>query len=446
MNSVFNNYQVILDSIGEGVFTVNLDWEVMSFNKAAEEIIKIKKNEAIGKPCCDILKTSVCDDGCYLKKTIETGQQISTAPVLVTRSDGSHVFLSISTAVLNDSYDRKIGGVVIFRDLSAITKLRKAYLRQHSFDDIISKNEKMIRYFQILPQISDSKSTVLIEGATGTGKEIIARAIHNNSQNKDGPFIAVNCGALPDSLVNSELFGHKKGAFTDAQKDKPGRFALAQNGTIFLDEIGDVSQATQVRLLRVLQEKCYEPLGGTEPVGTNARVIAASHHDLNDLVNRGLFREDLYYRINVIKIALPTLSERKEDIPLLVDYFIEQNNHITGKKVVTVSQDVLASLMFYDWPGNIRELENVIEHAFVLCSDKLIAPHHLPERFQMSGRSNSIRTPMTINDIEKDAVIRALNRNNWKKMVSARELGIDKNTLRRKIIKYNIVKAEPRSA
>jgi transcriptional regulator with PAS, ATPase and Fis domain len=250
--------------------------------------------------------------------------------------------------------------------------------------------------------------------------------------------VAVNCGALPDTLCESELFGYKAGAFTDAKKDKPGRFALAQDGTIFLDEIGDISQAVQVRLLRVLEKKVYEPLGSTESSETNARVIAATNRDLKKMVEEGQFREDLYFRIDVIKLSLPPLSERKEDIPILVDHFIERFNHLSGKKIVGISHKAVAALMLYDWPGNVRELENAIEHAFVLSQEGLIRLHHLPDRIVPKNGYTMSPIDLTLKEAEKHTIEQALQRNQWKKMATARELGIDKNTLRRKIERHGI--------
>jgi transcriptional regulator with PAS, ATPase and Fis domain len=360
-------------------------------------------------------------------------------PVYILRSDKKRIPISVTTALLKDSNGRDIGGVETFRDLTVVNKLRRALLKQHSFEDIVSKNGKMLELFSILPQIAESSSTVMIVGASGTGKELFARAIHNNSLQRNGPFVTINCGALPDTLCESELFGYKAGAFTDAKKDKPGRFALAQNGTIFLDEIGDISQAVQVRLLRVLEEKVYEPLGSTKTVKTNARVITATHRNLEDLVQSGAFREDLYFRINVIKMVLPTLSKRKEDIPLLVDHFIERFNHLTGKNIMGLTQKALAALMLYDWPGNVRELENAIEHAFVLCENDLVRLRDLPDRLIPENDSMLVPTTgLTLMEIEKQAIVQALQRNNWKRMSTARELGIDKNTLRRKINRLGI--------
>jgi transcriptional regulator with PAS, ATPase and Fis domain len=359
-------------------------------------------------------------------------------PLHIVRGDGRKIPISASGALLKNGKGEIIGGVETFRDLSAVKRLQRELHNRHSFEDIVTKNAKMLRLFSILPQIAKSDSTVLILGSSGTGKELVARAIHNNSAMREGPFVAVNCGALPDTLCESELFGYKAGAFTDAKRDKPGRFALAQHGTLFLDEIGDISQAVQMRLLRVLEERVYEPLGSTRTVSTNARVIAATNRNLEELVQAGTFREDLYFRINVIRLTLPPLRERREDIPLLVEHFVERNNHLRGRSILGLTQDALAALMLYDWPGNVRELENAIEHAFVLCQDELIRLQHLPERILPDNDLMVVPKDLTLKEIEKQAIEQALQRNQWRRVATARELGIDKNTLRRKILRLNI--------
>ncbi|NQT10461.1 MAG: sigma 54-interacting transcriptional regulator [Desulfobacteraceae bacterium] len=433
------HYQIILDSIANGVFTVNLDLCITSFNRAAEEITGIPRKDAIGRQCFEVLRASVCETDCLIRQTIKKERPIVNKPVFILRADNKRIPISVTTALLKDSKGRIIGGVETFRDLTVVDKLRKALRKQHSFDDIVSKNGKMHKLFSILPQIAESNSTVLIVGASGTGKELFARAIHNNSLKKNGPFIAINFGALPDTLCESELFGYKAGAFTDAKKDKPGRFALAQDGTIFLDEIGDISLAVQVRLLRVLEEKTYEPLGSTKTIRTNARVITATHRNLKKLVEKGKFREDLYFRINVIRLSLPPISDRKEDIPLLVNHFIDRFNHLTGRKIAGLSQRAIAALMLYDWPGNVRELENAIEHAFVFCRDDLIRLHYLPDHIVPKNGFMLDSTGLTLREVEKYTIQQALQRNQWKKMATARELGIDKNTLRRKINRLEII-------
>ena len=378
-----------------------------------------------------------------MRQTIETQQPVINFPVYILRADKKLIPISVTTALLKDAGGQTIGGVETFRDLTAVDKLRKVLRKQHSFEDIVSKNAKMQDLFAILPQVAESNCSVLIEGDSGTGKELVARAIHNNSPVKDGPFVAINCGALPDNLCESELFGYKAGAFTDAKKDKPGRFALAQDGTLFLDEIGDISPAVQSRLLRVLEEKVYEPLGATKACTTNARMITATNRNLQKLVRDGKFRDDLYFRIDIVKLSLPPLSERKEDIPLLLDHFIDQFNHLSGKKIVGISQKAVAALMLHDWPGNVRELENAIEHAFVLCLDGIIRLHHLPARVVPQGGPPLGATGLSLREAEKRTIVQALERNQWKKMATARELDIDKNTLRRKIKRLGIV--EPHS-
>lgn len=440
--SVIRHHQIILDSIGDGVFTVDLGWRIMSFNKAAERITGIPREEAIGQLCYEVFRANVCEADCVLRHTITTEKPIRSMPVYIVRADKKRIPISVSTAVLRSEAGEVIGGVETFRDLTVVHELRKELQKQHSYGDIISKSEEMRKLFSILPQIAESDSTVLIEGATGTGKELVARAIHHNSPRKKGPFVAVNLGALPETLCGSELFGYKAGAFTDAKKDKPGRFALAQDGTIFLDEIGDVSLAVQVSLLRVLEGKVYEPLGSTNAVTTNARVIAATHRNLEKLVQEGRFRDDLYYRIDVIKLSLPPLSERKEDIPLLVNHFVNRFNRLTGRQVIGLSQEAMAAFMLYDWPGNVRELENAIEHAFVLCQGELIRLNHLSMQIVPKDQSMIMPTGLTLREIEKSAIEEALQRNHWKKVVTARELGIDKNSLRRKIKRLGIVQPD----
>lgn len=444
-NVFLEDHEIILNSISDGVFTVDLQWRITSFNKAAEEITGVSRGEAIGRPCCEVLRANVCATQCVLRRTMETGERITNMPVYILGADNQPVAVSVTTGLLRDGSGKFIGGVETFRNLTVINELRRELRKQHCFGNIVSKSEKMLRLFSVLPHVAECETTVLVEGASGTGKELLARAIHNESPRKKGPFVAINCGALPDTLIESELFGYRAGAFTDAKKHKPGRFALAQDGTIFLDEIGDISPATQVKLLRVLEEKVYEPLGSTESANTNARVMAATHRNVEQLVKEGKFREDLYYRINVIRLSLPPLSERKEDLPILVDHFIDRFNHLTGKRVMGLSQEAMAALMLHDWPGNVRELENAIEHAFVLCQHEFIRIGDLPRRLIPDSPPAEVPAGLTLKQVERRAIQQALERNNWKKVATARELGIDKNTLRRKIKRLEIVEPQASS-
>jgi PAS domain S-box-containing protein len=436
--SKHTDYQSILNSITDGVLTVDHNMIITSFNRAAEKITQVQRAEALGRHCFEVMRAEVCESGCPIKKTIKTGNPCRNIPVFIVRADNKRIPISVTTGIVRDDKGNVIGGVETFRDLSELNKLRREIYKKHSFEDIVSKNHRMLQLFSILPQLAESHSTVLIKGASGTGKELLARAIHNHSPRRAAPFMAVNCGALPDTLIESELFGYQAGAFTDAKHNKPGRFALVQDGTIFLDEIGDISAAMQMRLLRVLENRTYSPLGATTTQQMNARIIAATHRNLKDMIATGQFREDLFFRINVVGLRLPPLKERKEDIPLLVDHFIERFNTLTGKQIVGISPDALAALALYDWPGNVRELENAIEHAFVLCLDGMIRLTHLPEHIQPKIEPIQLPVETSLKAIEKQAIIRALNHNNWRKMATARELGIDKNTLRRKILRYDI--------
>ncbi|MEN6483914.1 MAG: sigma 54-interacting transcriptional regulator [Syntrophobacteraceae bacterium] len=431
--------EIILNSIADGVFTVDQDWRVTSFNRGAESITGVPASEAIGRPCCEVFRASICESTCALKSTMETGKPLVNKPVVILRADGREVPISISTALLRDEKNRIIGGVETFRDLSMEETLRKEIARRYRFQDIISKSPAMRGVFSILPEVAQSESTVLIHGESGTGKELLSRAVHSLSPRADGPFVAVNCGALPDTLLESELFGHVAGAFTDAKKSRQGRFALAEGGTLFLDEIGDISPAFQVRLLRVLEERCYEPLGSSRTVTTNVRIITASNRDLSLMVEEGTFRKDLYYRINVVKLELPSLARRKEDIPLLCEHFIQRLNRLRNRNVAGLSHEALAVLMRHDWPGNIRELENAIEYAFILCRGGLIQPQCLPAHLHQAAPCSAGFQGSSLMDAERHAILRALERNEWRRMATARELGIDKNTLRRKMNRLHIV-------
>lgn len=433
---------VILESISDGVFTVDSGWRITSFNRAAEEITGVKRSEAIGCLCSDVFRSSMCGVGCALQQTLKTGKPVINKSGYIVRADGERIPISVSTAVLRDADGVVVGGVETFRDLSEIDALRRELAGNCQFGDLVSCSPLMTRVFDVLPAIAGSPSTVLIVGETGTGKELVARGIHSLSPRHARPFIAVNCGALPDTLLESEFFGYKAGAFTGANRDKLGRFALAKGGTIFLDEIGDVSPALQVRLLRVLQERSYEPLGSTRSELADVRVIAATNKDLFKLVRDGSFREDLYYRVNVVRVELPPLRRRKEDIPLLVDQFIARFNRLQQKSVQGIAIEALSILMAHDWPGNIRELENVIERAFILCREGLIGLAHLPGELTASvaGTGADIRSAHQVLDVQ--AIRAALERNGFNREAAARDLGIHKTTLFRRMKKMGFALPE----
>jgi PAS domain S-box-containing protein len=424
----------ILDSVNEGVFTVDKDWRITAFNAAAERITHINRNTAIGSLCFDVFRADICEKDCALRRTMASSKPVVNATAHIINHQGELIPVRISTALLKDSIGNIIGGVETFQDLTQVEQLQKELRGRYTFEDIIGRSPSMTRLFELVSLVAESNSTVLIEGASGTGKELFARAIHNLSARKNKPFVAVNCAALPDSLLESELFGHQAVAFTDAKRDKLGRFALAQWGTIFLDEIGDISAALQVRLLRVLQERVIEPFGGIKAIPIDVRIIAATNKNLLQEVQKGRFRDDLYYRIRVVHMELPLLKQRREDIPLLVDHLISKFNHLQGKDISGVSAHVMARLMEHDYPGNIRELENIIEQAFVLCRGGIIELNHLPPELRpTSGHGVKTGQPMSLNIIEKLFITEALQRNGGNRKLTAKELGIDVSTLFRKI-------------
>ncbi len=423
---------VILDSMADGVVAVDTEFRIVRFNRAAETITGTLAKDAVGRTCREVLRSDLCETDCPMKQVFETGKPVINRVGTMVNARGETRTISVSAGIVKDERGNIIGGVETFRDLSLVEEIRQQGIKAYSCQDILSINHKMRQIFEILPAVADSNSTVLVEGETGTGKELLARAIHNLSPRRNGPFVAVNCGAIPDTLLESELFGYKAGAFTDAKRDKPGRFSLAQGGTIFLDEIGDVSPALQVRLLRVLQERVFEPLGSVESVMADVRVIAATNKNLEGLVDKGAFRKDLYYRLNIIKIDLPPLREKKEDIPILVDHFIARFNRLQKKDITGINDDALALLMAYDFPGNVRELENIIERAFVMCRSGQIEPSHLPDAV-LESQATPAYGPGTIKEIEARLIMDALRRNNWSRLETARALGIHKSTLFRKI-------------
>lgn len=431
---------LILDSIADGVFTVDKEFRITSFNRAAEEITKFSRDEAIGQFCCEIFRANVCFENCALRETLKTGKQIIHRDINILNSENEEIPVSISTAVLRDHEGDFIGGVESFRDMSLIKRLTREVAQQYSFQDIISKHPKFLQLFDILPDIAQSQASVLIQGESGTGKELFARAIHQLSVRHNKRLVIVNCGALPDNLLESEMFGYVRGAFTDARQDKPGRFHLAHQGTIFLDEIGDISPAMQVKLLRVLQEGTFEPLGSTKTELVDVRVISATSQHLEQLIENGQFRQDLYYRINVVRILIPPLREHKEDIPLLVDHFLQRLNHTMHRNVRSVHTEAMKHLIAYDYPGNIRELQNILEHALILCKEEELLPEFLPAFLNTTPAApKPVASSSRLHDMEMQTIVKALEQSQWNKTQAARVLGIDRTTLWRKLKRYKLI-------
>ena len=436
---------IILESISDGVFTVDHEWRITSFNRAAEEITGVPREEAIGRYCWEVFRANMCEGDCALRRSMQEGRSYVSSSTYIINSERRRIPISVSTAPLRNQAGEILGGVETFRDNTVVDALRRELSGSQRQGDMVSASHLMRRLFAILPQIAESDATVLVEGETGTGKELLARTLHDLSPRRDRPFVAINCGALPDTLLESELFGYRAGAFTGAERDKPGYFALAEGGTILLDEIGETSPAFQVKLLRVLEEREFQPLGATRGERVNVRILAATNRDLEALVAEGTFRRDLFYRINVVRLQLPPLRARREDIPLLVERCIDRMNRLRGRAVAGLEPATLARLMAHDFPGNIRELENIIEHGFILCTGERIGLHHLPANLQAPAAATLPAPTAEPPDLravrvasEEEAIRAALERTHYNRLAAARELGMHKSTLFRKLKKLNL--------
>jgi PAS domain S-box-containing protein len=431
-----SRFEAVLSSISDGVFAVDEDFRLTCFNRAAETITGYRRVDVFGRPCHEILQSNICREACSLRYTIETGRPVVDLAVTITSKSGESIPVTISTALLRDSQGRVIGGVESFRDLRQVEALRKQLEATYRFHDIVGRSEPLRRLFEILPTVARSDSSVLLQGESGTGKELVARALHAASDRKDKPFVAVNCGALPESLVESELFGHRAGAFTGASRDHRGKVARAHGGTLFLDEVGELPLPAQVKLLRFLQDHEFEPVGAESTQVADVRILAATNRRIEKLVEAGTFRPDLYYRLDVIRLVIPPLRERQGDIPLLVDRFLSTLRARHDKRVAGITPEALARLLAHDYPGNVRELENIVEHAFVLCPGGFIRPQHLPAHLLgLSGvASGRAEAPgEAVEELRRAQVVRALEENGWNRTAAARSLGIHKTTLHRRI-------------
>jgi len=435
-------FETVLRCVADGVFTVDTNWRITSFNRAAERITGVPVDRAVGRRCSEVFHTDLCEQGCPIRETLESGLEVIDRPARILTRKGRPIPISVSSAGLRAKDGTLLGAVETFRDLSTLEQLRKEIRSQWTFEDIIGKSEAFQKIFAILPDVASSESTVLIEGPSGSGKELLARAIHNLSPRRKHPYVVVNCGTLPPNLFESELFGYKAGAFTDARKDKPGLITKAEGGTIFLDEIGDLPQETQVKLLRLLQEREYHPLGGVRTVHADVRIVAATNRDLSARVSQGKFRDDLYFRLAVVRLSIPPLKERRQDIPFLIDHFIQRFNARRGKRIQGVTPAVLEILMRHPLPGNVRELENVIEYCFVLCHNGLIDVKHLPDDIQpgISDHSTPTQTEPKgpLEEGEAEVLRRALARNRGNRVAAAQDLQVSRTTLWRKLKKHGI--------
>jgi PAS domain S-box-containing protein len=431
--------QVILDSLEEGVLAMGLDKRVLYMNRAAREFMKLPEGDGEGRlECRKAMNSSACQTCCVLERTLETGEPFRNYEVTVTDSGGRKRTLRLNTALLRDAAGTVFGGVEVFHDVTQIVALKEELKGRYSFGRIIGRSEKMQELFDLLPVIAQSKSTVLIEGESGTGKELVARALHDNSSRSEGPFISLNCAALSEGVLESELFGHVRGAFTGAVQSRPGRFELASGGTLFLDEIGEISPSMQAKLLRVLQEEEFERVGGTKTVKVDVRVIAATNRDLKQAMETGEFRKDLYYRLRVVPIILPPLRERSEDIPLLIQSFLDRYNAELGKNIQGFTSEAMQILLNYNYPGNIRELQNIVEHAVLLSNESLIDVRQLPgDLVPVPGRSNFLEEVLSEKEplkyIERELIRKTMEISGGNVSEAARRLAIGRSTLWRRL-------------
>jgi len=423
----------VINSISDGVFAVDDEWRLTCFNSAAERTTGVRREDALGRRCSDVLRSNICEEACALRFTMETGQPIVNLPIHIRGEAGHRVPVTISTALLKDEDGRVIGGVETFRDLNMVKNLLRDVEATVGGEEIVTADRHLRQILEIVPTIAASDSTILIEGESGTGKGLLAKEIHRLSARSEGPLVTINCGAIPEQLLESELFGYRAGAFTGADRDKQGRVAAAQGGTLFLDEIGDLPLSLQVKVLRLIQERVYEPLGDVQSLTADVRIVAATNRDLAGLVEKREFRRDLYYRVNVIRLVMPPLRERPPDIPLLAETILRRLSMTRGKIADSISSEAVRRLMHHDFPGNVRELENILEHAHVLSTGREIEVEDLPDWLQKEVDSKQPEEPATLEELEARFIRDVLARNSWNRTATARELGIHKTTLHRKI-------------
>jgi len=425
----------ILDSIGEGLLTVDKNFKVNFFNRAAEQITGYDRNEVLGQFCKYVFKCEMCESKCPIGIILETGNSLYDFRSSIEIKDGSRKPVKLNAAILKNGNKEPVGGVISFRDLSELEAIRKDLSSISYFYGIIGHSKAMQEIFKLIQEISDSDTAVLIQGESGTGKEMIANAIQATSRRKSAAFVKVNCSVFPENLLASELFGHIRGAFTDAVKDRPGRFEIANEGTIFLDEIGEMPLQTQVQLLRVLQEGTFERVGESITRKTDVRVIAATNLNVTEAIKKRKLREDLFYRLNVIPIIIPPLRERVEDVPYLVNQFLSDYSRLYKKEIKDISDEALQLLINYSWPGNVRELENVIEYAVVRSKTNTVEIENLPYNISKAPGIKRKRLQEFKRENPSE-LLQLLEKHKWNKTRVAEELGIGRTTLWRMLKKF----------
>ncbi len=423
--------KLILDNLDIGVLTVDRCGHISFFNTAAETVSGFSRSEVLGRSCASVFGQEFCKGMICLKKSH------SAAEVSILTKSGHSVPVQTSYMLLNNEEGAAVGGLVTISDLSLKYQFDSVTKERYTFYDMVGKDPVMRKIFEIIPVIAATSATILIEGPTGTGKDLIAKIIHNTSRRAEKQMVKVNCAALPDTLLESELFGYMKGAFTGADRDKPGRFHEADSGTIFLDEIGDLPLPLQAKLLRVIEDKEFYPLGSRKTVKVDVRIISATNRNLGQLVRQKLFREDLFYRLNVMRLELPFLKDRKGDIPLLVSHILRRLCTAGARRVPGISEDAMSLLLNYDYPGNVRELENILEHALILSQESTIERKHFPVALLKNSGGDAVHAEEG-GLCEKDRIISMLKKYKGSRGSTAQALGIVRSTLWRKMKKYKI--------
>lgn len=441
---------VLLDCIGDGVVTIGLDMKIRYMNRAMRELLGYEEGELVGQPlsCHLLVQGTICStQDCILERAVRNREKVRNFETIIQNKDGRKIPVSLNTDLLRDEHGNLIGIVETYRDLSQINELKAKLERHETRGPLIVRSKALQGILDLLPQVANSKATVLIEGESGTGKELIAREIHRLSPRRDQPFVAVNCAALAEGVLESELFGHVKGAFTGAIADRQGRFEIANKGTIFLDEIAEISPMAQAKLLRVLQEEEFERVGGNRTVKVDVRVIAATNKHLTTVVEDGRFREDLYYRLQVFPIRIPPLRDRREDLLPLIEHSIARLNRTMGKNVRDLDGPVLKLLEAHRYPGNVRELENILEHACIRCPDNTIRAEHLPDYFVANTPHKDsalhhqvVGKQTTLAALEQEAIVQALEQTGWNYRLACKSLGVSRSTLLRRLKAYNVTR------
>lgn len=437
--------KIILDSLNMGIFTVNRNGLITFFNRAAEKISGFNRMKLLGRECRTIFGKKTKKDAGILKQAIRTGSPVNGIKGTLLNAEDERIPVNVDYIPLQNDHGKIIGGLAALQDMTLVHQLDQVISDKYTFHDMIGKDPEMQKIFDLVKVVARTESTVLIEGPTGTGKDLLAKIIHSESRRAVKPFIKVNCAAIPENLLESEIFGYAKGAFTGADRDKPGRFSEAHTGTIFLDEIGDLPLSLQGKLLRVLEDREFYPLGSRKTRRVDVRIISATNRKLEQLVGKKEFREDLFYRLNVMRIDLPALSERQGDLPLLIRHIMRKQAAAMEKQTPDISEFAMKILLDYAYPGNIRELENIVEHSLIICQDDVIKKEHLPSyierrtlRLQTHERDFDASPNKRMNSREKESILKILKENGWHKGKTAAALEMDRTTLWRKMKKHNL--------